>query len=70
MCECKNMHTTQTSSAEERLYLLLGIILRSPLFHVIHGLGDAFGLQSSSTSLPSVATTRTGLGTNTGADAV
>lgn len=51
------------------LYLLFGIILRSPLFHVIRGLGDAFGLQSNDTSFPSVAMTRMGLGRKTGADA-
>lgn len=50
-------------------YLLFGCILRSPLFHNIRGFGDALGLQSRDTSLPSVAMTQTGLSTKTGADA-
>lgn len=55
--------------SKEPLYLLFSCILLSPLFHVIRGLGDALGLHSSDTSFPSVAMTRTGLGTNTGAEA-
>lgn len=52
------------------LYLLLGCIRLSFLFHVIRGFGDALGLHSSDTSFPRVAMTRTGLLTKTGADAV
>lgn len=55
--------------AKGELYLLFGWILLSPRFHVILGFGDALGLHSSDTFFPSVAMTRTGLLTNTGADA-
>lgn len=57
-------------ATNDLLYLLFGCILLSPLFHVIRGFGDALGLHSSDTSFPSVAMTRMGLSTKTGADAV
>lgn len=57
-------------ATNDLLYLLFGCILLSPLFHVTRGFGDALGLHSSDTSFPSVAMTRMGLSTKTGADAV
>lgn len=58
------------NAPKDMLYLLFGCIFLSPLFHVIRGFGDALGLHSSDTSFPSVAMTRMGLLTKTGADAV
>lgn len=63
------LQSVKHDATRDLLYLLFGWILLSPFFHVIRGFGDALGLHSSDTSFPSVAMTRVGLSTKTGADA-